>query len=200
MTTEQRTVKRVDRSEVLPLGEYEAVRPHFRNRIIEAKKRRIVHVGPQIYGVFENHDSVLLQIQEMLRTERITREDGIQHEIDTYNELVPGADQLSLTLYVAIPDKDERDRTLVALAGLEKKVALAIDGVTVPAKADPRAGAREDRTTAVHYFLFDLPAELAAKMRRGEARSFAVVVDHPAYRGRGELGPDGIAELANDLA
>ena len=50
---------------------------------------------PKVSVVFENHDTVLLQIQEMLRTERITRPAAIQHEIDTYNELVPGPDELS---------------------------------------------------------------------------------------------------------
>ena len=56
--------------------------------------------------VFENHDTVLLQIQEMLRTERITAEAGILHELETYNELVPGPGELSATLFVEIADRD----------------------------------------------------------------------------------------------
>ena len=47
-------------------------------------------MGDKASAVFENHDTVLLQIQEMLRTERISREAAIQHEIDTYNEHFPG--------------------------------------------------------------------------------------------------------------
>jgi hypothetical protein len=33
---------------------------------------------------------VQYQVQEMLRSERITSEAGIAHELDTYNELLPG--------------------------------------------------------------------------------------------------------------
>jgi hypothetical protein len=192
-------MKRVERSEILPLGEYEAVRGHFRRRIIEEKQRRRVQLGGQISAVFENHDTVLLQIQEMLRTERISREDAIAHEIHTYNELVPGPDQLSITLFVEIADRDERERMLTVLAGLERSVALDVDGVRVAARSDARDGAREDRTTAVHYFMFDLPSELAAKLRRREAK-VALCVDHPAYRVSSELSPETIDELANDLA
>jgi hypothetical protein len=39
--------------------------------------------------VFENHETVLFQIQEMLRAERITDIDKIRFEVDTYNELIP---------------------------------------------------------------------------------------------------------------
>ena len=39
------TWKPIDRSEILPLGEYEAIRPHFRARVIEEKKARRVAVA-----------------------------------------------------------------------------------------------------------------------------------------------------------
>jgi hypothetical protein len=35
----------IERSEILPLGEYEAIRPHFRARVIEAKRPRRVRLG-----------------------------------------------------------------------------------------------------------------------------------------------------------
>ena len=115
-------MKRIERSEILPLGDYETIRPRFRARVIEEKKHRRVHVGPRVTALFENRDSVLLQIQEMLRTERITREGAIQHEIDTYNELIPPDGALSCTMLIEIDDKDERERFLVEAKGLENAV------------------------------------------------------------------------------
>src|SRR5690242_11995154 len=103
----------IERSEILPIGEYETIRDRFRGRVIEEKRRRRVVLGERMSAVFENRDTVLLQIQEMLRTERISSPSGIEHEIETYNELLPGPGQLSVTLFVEIPDKAERDRTLV---------------------------------------------------------------------------------------
>jgi len=90
----------IQRDEVLPIGEYETLRERFRSRIIEEKRPRRVRVGEHISVVFENRDSVLYQIQEMVRTERITSEHAILHEIETYNDLIPGEGQLSLTLFV----------------------------------------------------------------------------------------------------
>src|SRR5688572_33175812 len=119
-------MKPVERGEVLELGKYEEVREHFRRRIIEEKRQRRVPLGRHMTVLFENHDSVLFQIQEMLRTERITREDAIKHEIETYNELVPGDHELSATIFVEYPEAAERDRMLVALAGLESKFYLEV--------------------------------------------------------------------------
>src|SRR5688572_24580768 len=114
----------IDRSEILPIGEYETIRERFRARVIAEKRPRRVRIGEHLSAVFENRDSVMLQIQEMLRTERITSEPGILHEIETYNELLPGKDELSLTLFVEIPAKELRDKMLVELAGLEDHVSL----------------------------------------------------------------------------
>src|ERR1700690_404179 len=104
----------IERGEILGLAEYEQLREPFRTRVIAQKKRRRVQVGPKASAVFENRDTVLLQIQEMLRTERITRPGAVQHEIDTYNENVPGDDELSCTVMIEIPDTDERERFLQA--------------------------------------------------------------------------------------
>ena len=123
----------IQRNEILPIGDYEAIRPRFRARVIEEKKARRVQVGEHLTALFENRDTVLLQIQEMLRTERITAEPAIAHEIATYNDLIPGDGQLSLTVFVEIPDKATRDRMLVELAGLEGTFGVEVDGELFPA-------------------------------------------------------------------
>lgn len=188
----------VERSEILPIGEYELIRPHFRARIIEEKRHRRVKLGEVMSAVFENHDSALLQIQEMLRTERITSESNIQHEIDTYNELVPGERELSLTLFVEIPDANVRNAMLIELRGLEKHVSIEVDGVVFPLKSDHK-GVMDDRTTAVHYFKTQLSEEAAGAVR-AKAAKVAVRVDHPRYVARADLGPASIAKLADDLS
>lgn len=191
-------MRRIERAEVLSLGEYEKVRPHFRARVVEEKRARRFSLGEHLGGVFENRDTVLLQIQEMLRTERITQEPGIEHEIATYNELVPGESELSLTLFVEIPDASLRDEMLVTLAGLERHVGLEVDGRPQRVRQEARAGAREDRTTAVHYFMISLDPEAKAAIVGGSAR-VAVVSSHPAYGARAELSPAAVESLARDL-
>lgn len=188
----------IERNEVLPIGDYEAIRPRFRQRIIEEKRPRRVRVGEHMSAVFENRDTVLLQIQEMLRTERITAEHGIAHEIETYNELIPGEGQLSMTLFVEIPDREIRERMLVELVGLEDKVALEVDGARFPATGK-RQESMPDRTTAVHYMKISLSPEAQAAIR-GRAAKAALVIDHPRCQERAELGRATLEKLAEDLA
>jgi hypothetical protein len=193
-------MKPIDRSEVLGLAEYEAVRERFRSRVIGEKKLRRVALGPKASALFENRDTVLLQIQEMLRTERITRPSAVQHEIDTYNENVPGADELSCTVMFEIAEKDERDAFLSAAAGIERDVWLVVGDARIRGHATQRDGILPDRATAVLYLKFVLPKALADALRGDRpAPELALAVDHPAYATRAVLGPQTVLELREDL-
>lgn len=191
-------MRAIERSEILGLGDYEMIRPHFRARVIAEKKPRRVELGEHIAAVFENRDSVLLQIQEMLRTERITAEPAILHEISTYNELVPGPRQLSVTMFVQIPDRALRDRLLVEWAGLEDALAVEVEGERFAAAGPRPAGWIAERTTAVHYLKATL-SEVAVAAIVGGAAKAALVVEHPRLSLRAELGRATLAKLAEDL-
>lgn len=93
----------VRRDEVLDLTGYEKLREVFLARTIALKRPRRISVGDRLTFVFENRDTVLFQIQEMLRVERTVKEEKIEEEIAVYNELVPGANELSATLMIEIP-------------------------------------------------------------------------------------------------
>lgn len=192
-------MRSIHRNEVLPIGEYEAIRPHFRARVIAAKEVRRFRLGPHMSGVFENRDTVLLQIQEMLRTERITSEDGTLHEIDTYNELVPGPGEVSMTCFVEIADRALREEMLARLTGLEKAFFVEVDGRSFPATSTRDADALPHRTTAVHYLRARLPPEAVSAVRAKSAR-VAIVVRHPGYEARADLGGAALDALAADLA
>ena len=92
----------VRRDEVLDLVAYERIRPEFLEKTIQLKKPRRISVGDRLTFIFENRDTVLFQIQEMLRAERTVKEEKIEDEIAVYNELVPHANELSATLMIEI--------------------------------------------------------------------------------------------------
>lgn len=190
-------MKPVERTEILRIGEYEAVRPQFRARVIAEKKARRIVIGDRMSAVFETHDSVLLQIQEMLRTERITREAAIEHEIETYNDLVPLENELSVTALIEIEEKDERERFLVAAHGIESAVYVDVDGERAKGIVSP-SRLLEDRASAVIYLKFRLSPAAANRIRAGEAK-VAVGVEHAAYNARAELSADIKRALADDL-
>jgi hypothetical protein len=191
-------MKPVERGELLGLAEYEQIREHFRRRIIEDKRRRRVPLGPHMTLLFENHDTALFQIQEMLRTERITAEPAILHELETYNELVPRDGELSVTAFIEYDDHDERDRMLVALAGVEDEFYLVAGGERVAAHEQAR-GDRTDRTTAVHYLKFPL-TDAALRAVRERREPVSVGVSHAAYSAETTLEPATLASLAEDMA
>jgi len=195
-------MKKVERNELLGLAEYEQIRQPFFTRMITEKRARRVIVCDEVSAIFENHDTALLQIQEMLRTERISKEAAVLHELETYNELVPGEGELSATMFIEIPERTARDQRLTELAGLEGHIALEVLGTTVPAQGDSRA-VLPDRTTAVHYLKFPLGAELSARLvaRSLSEPSGAVffVLSHPLLQVKKELGAATVKSLAEDL-
>lgn len=191
-------MKKVEQSELLALGAYEEVRPHFRARIIELKARRRFELGPHLSIVFENHDTVLSQIQEMLRTERISDERAIAHELETYNELVPAPGSLSATLFVEYTDKEERARMLAELATLRTHVHLSIGSTRARAVFRDQSGEEPERLPAVNYLGFELAPGAAAALRN-PATSCVIEIDHPACRLLTELPRALREELAHDL-
>lgn len=191
-------MKPVARPELLDLGAYEQIRAHFRARVVAAKRLRRVSLGPNMTLLFENHDSVLFQIQEMLRTERITSERAILHELETYNELIPNEGELSATVFIEYPDRDERERMLVALAGVENKFYFVAAGERSNVVPDAR-GTDPGRTMAVQYVKFPLSPTARAAVRDGRG-PVLVGVNHPAYTAETELSPATLASLGEDLA
>jgi hypothetical protein len=195
-------MRKVQRGELLGLSEYEQIRERFRARIIAEKRRRRIIVCDEVSVLFENHYTVLFQIQEMLWTERIFKKAAILHELETYNELIPQPLEISCTMFVEIPDKDTRERRLIELAGLENSISLDVDGAEATARNETR-GVLPDRTTAVHYLKFqlgDAAARFAAKRNERDAGGVFFIVNHPKLQVRKELSTATIHALAEDLA
>jgi len=176
-------MQKVTLDEIMGLERYERIRPEFRRRIIELKKNRRVTVGDRITFVFENHDTVRFQIQEMVRTERIIDLDKIRFEVDTFNELIPAEGELSATMLIEITQPEQVRPELIRLLGIDQAVSLQIgEPFRIPAVFEP-GRSKEDNLSAVQYVRFSLSPEarLAFRDERSEA---VLVIDHPNYRAR----------------
>ena len=191
-------MKKIELDDVKNLHEYEKVRDAFRREIIALKTRRRVAVGDRLSFVFENRRTVLFQIQEMVRAERIVADHRVQDEIDVYNELIPDPGELSATMLIEIEDqsqiKPELDRFMGIDSGQHVWLQIGRDWA-VPGQFE--AGhSKEDKLAAVHFVRFALPAPARAAFAR---EPVAVVVEHPSYRARAELSSDVRAALLEDL-
>jgi hypothetical protein len=192
-------MKPVERSELLALGPYEQVRDRFRQRVIALKKNRRVQLGANMSLVFENHDTVLLQVQEMLRTERISDERAIAHELETYNELIAKPGALVGTLFIEYDDPAQRRAMLERFASLRQSLHLRIAGRRITARFSTHFGEEMDRLPAVNYVTFELGADAERQLRDSSVPA-QFEIDHPDYPLQLPLTRELREELANDLA
>ncbi len=166
------------------------------------KKRRRIALGELVTVVFENTDTMRFQVQEMARAERMLTDDAIAHEVETYNELIPGPGELSATLFIELTDDGLLREWLPKLLGLEFHVYFELgargSGSRVQAvPSDEERLTRDDITSTVHYLKFPFDAEQRAEFVNGSAR---LVIDHPEYQVWVELNDAQRAELAGDFA
>jgi hypothetical protein len=189
-------VKKVGLDDILGLSGYEKVREDFLRRIIELKRKRRISVGDQVSLVFENRDTVIFQIHEMLRAERITNLDKIREEIAVYNELIPEPSELSATLFLEIEDQTHLREDLLKFLGIDEAVFFKVGGHVVAGRFE-EGHSKEDKISAVQYvrFLFDPDARQA--LVNGEPAE--LVIDHPNYQARALLAAEAQASLAQDL-
>lgn len=195
-------MKKIEAADVKNLHEYELIRDDWRRDVIAAKARRRVVLGPAVSLVFENRLTVLNQIQEMCRIERIVKPEAVQAEIDVYNELLPGPGEVAATLFIELPARGGVQEELDRFVGLDdgRSVWLEIGGTRAYARFLEGQG-RADRIAAVQYVRFPVGSGAGIRDALGNPSvPVAAVVEHTGYRARTELSAETRFELAQDLA
>lgn len=189
--------------DIADLRAYERTRAQFRAEVMELKHRRRVHIGTLISLVFENRTTMLFQVQEMARAEKIVSDEALQTELDIYNPLIPDRGSLSATLFIECTTEEQMREWFPKLVGIERSVELVLgDGasaVVIPCVPDADHEAqltRDEITAAVHYIGFAVGTEHAELLRSGPA---SLRVTHPAYLESVELTDLTRNELADDV-
>jgi uncharacterized protein DUF3501 len=190
-------MKKVSLDEIVGLERYEQIRPAFRQRIIALKKNRRVAVGDRITFVFENHDTMLFQIQEMLRAEHIVDLDRIRQEMEVYNSLIPTASELSATMLIEITEAQRVRDELVRLIGIDTAVTLELGDQTVAAEFEG-GRSKDDKLSAVQYVRFPLDSTARDLLVRGRV-PMRLTIAHPNYRASAKIEEAVRDSLARDL-
>ena len=120
-------MRRMVLQDVLDIAQYERVRPQYRADVIAHKQMRRLEVGPLIWFSFETFETMLYQVQEMMRSERMVDERQIAREIETFNELIPAKHQLSASMMIAVFDERQRKDFLAQATTLPQHTFLQID-------------------------------------------------------------------------
>ena len=148
----------VQRSEILDYQTYTDERPSTRPKILEIKEARRVMLGRHLLFLFENHDTVWYQIQEMLRVERIVRESSIQEEIDVFNGLLGGPGELGVVLLIAVPE-EERPAKLSAWLNMLPSLYLKLENGEKVRGSWDQAQIGDTRLSSVQYLKFDVKGQ-----------------------------------------
>ena len=149
--------------------------------------------------VFENHETVLFQVQEMMRAERIVSEEAIQHELDTYNTLLAETGGLGATMLIELTDssriREEMDKFLGVNDG--NVTYLQVGNERIPGQF-ALGQSNETRVSAVQYVKFPLSQEQCQAFADPGTR-VDLVIDHPAYGHRTSIDGEQRQELVRDL-
>ncbi|MBK7643929.1 MAG: DUF3501 family protein [Planctomycetes bacterium] len=183
-------MKHVRREELCDWITWTERRPQELPAILAQKAARRVHLGPELTLLFENAATVRYQVQEMMRVEHIVREADIQHELETYNELLGGPGELGCTLLIEIDDPRRREEVLPRWLDLPRRIYVALEGgERVHALVDERQ-IGDTRVSAVQYLRFPT---------RGRP-PVAIGTDFAELAIESALTPAQRAALAEDLA
>jgi hypothetical protein len=192
--------REVTRADLLPDAEFAKVRKERRAALLPVKRLRRLELGPFCSVYFENFDTMLFQIQEMLLTEG-GGEAQVEDELAAYNPLIPQGAELVATVMFEIDDPVRRANTLARLGGVEDDFFLQIGDERAPGvpEGDVERTREDGKASSVHFLRFPLtPAQIA--VFRDPKTQILIGCDHPAYSHLAGLSPATRAELSRDFA
>lgn len=193
-------MKLLTMDDVLTVPEYNQQRDEQRRRVIQLKAKRRLALGREVSVVFENRLTVLHQVQEHLRAERLSNPEDIARELETYNGLLPGDGSVAATLFIEPQDPARISEELERFKGIDRGEHLWFDlaeGERVVAHferpVEPKA-----RFRSIHYVQFHF-APSGKELLADSKRDIALVLDHPALQAKAPLSDEIRGELLTDL-
>ncbi len=189
-------MQKIKRNEILSLKDYETSHQTFQKKNISIKQHRRIYLGPLFMFLFENRDTIIYQIQEMIRIEKIQDEKAIQYEIDTYNQLLPNTYELSATLLIEIENPEYRKIKLKELYGLEKYLFLRVENQEINAVFDDQQ-LDSNRISSVQFIKFPLNKKIKNKLMKNN--HIELSSNHPYYTYSNLLNKNQLEVLRTDL-
>ena len=190
----------IEKTDILPRDEYKIKRKSLREKIVLRKKFRRVDVGPYVTMYFENKDTIIHQINEMVYIED-GGEEQISDEILAYKSLVPDGRELVATVMVEIDNPLKRSEVLSKMGGFEETFTIKVEDKIVYGKAELDV----DRTTAdgkassVQFIHFKFSEE-DIKIFRDKNSKIELVINHNTYAHSTVLQNDTKDELGGDFS
>ena len=190
----------ITREDLMSLEQYAEKRGEFRARVLAHKKHRQVALGPNATLYFEDRLTLLYQIQEMLRIEKVFEAEGINEELEAYNPLIPNGRNFKATFMIEYPNPLVRAAQLEKMVGIEDLVWMQIgehDKIWSIADEDLERST-DEKTSAVHFLRFEVSDAMADALKTGA--DWEIGVQHPVYTYQVGIAGETRDALSRDLS
>ena len=196
MPKEKREIQKQD---IMSLDVYIKNRKELRKNIVSFKKDRRIALGPYATFYFENYETMLAQVQEMLYIEK-GGDEQLKDELEAYNPLIPNGKELTATLMFEIDNPFSRSAFLSKVGGIEEKVFIKIDGEiakAVPEQDVDRTSA-DGKASSVQFIHFKLTDKQIQKFKSKNI-DIELGIDHKEYSHTTKLSLENINSLSADF-
>ena len=189
----------IEKSDILSRDEYKSKRKGLREKMVLRKRFRRVDIGPYVTMYFENKDTIVHQINEMVYIEN-GGEEQINDEILAYKSLIPDGQELVATVMIEIDNPIKRAEFLSKMGGFEETINIKLHDQEIKGKAELDG----DRTTAdgkassVQFVHFEFDEE-AVKSIKNNIDNVSISINHEGYRHSAILNTDTVKELIKDF-
>ena len=191
--------KEIQKHDIMPLDVYIKNRKELRKNIVSFKKDRRIALGPYATFYFENYETMLAQVQEMLYIEK-GGDAQLKDELEAYNPLIPNGKELTATLMFEIDNPVSRSAFLSKVGGIEEKVFIKIDGEiakAVPEQDVDRTSA-DGKASSVQFIHFKLTDKQIQKFKSKNI-DIELGIDHKEYSHTTKLSLENINSLSADF-
>ncbi|GIM45154.1 fructose-bisphosphate aldolase [Collibacillus ludicampi] len=185
--------------DVVPLSTYRKNRDPYVKKMIAYKAKRRVSLAEHVSLLFENRQTVLFQVLELVHSEDLTDQREIAEYLDIYNPMIPGEQELSATLFIEADNQALLERLLTDLRGIEHHLYLVTGDKQIQGVFEEEHTG--DVTSSVHYLKFPLDEQARNYLcsTPADQANVRVVLTHPKLSAELALPPEIIASLREDL-
>ena len=197
MSREKREIQKED---IMPLDVYTKNRKELRKNIVNYKKDRRILLGPYATFYFENYETMLAQVQEMLYIEK-GGDEQLKDELIAYNPLIPNGKELTATLMFEIDNPVSRSAFLSKVGGIEEKVFIKINGESIKAipEEDVDRTSAEGKASSVQFIHFKFNEEQIQKFK-SDGVEVEIGIDHKEYSHTTKLSASNLSSLSADFS
>ncbi|MDA9596244.1 DUF3501 family protein [Candidatus Pelagibacter sp.] len=195
-----REKREIQKEDIMPLDVYIKNRKEIRKNIVNFKKDRRIALGPYATFYFENYETMLAQVQEMLYIEK-GGDEQLKDELIAYNPLIPNGKELTATLMFEIDNPVSRAAFLSKVGGIEEKIFIKIDGEIVNAipEQDVDRTSAEGKASSVQFLHFKFTNEQIQKFKLDGAE-VEIGIDHNEYSHTTKLSTLNLSSLSADFS